>query len=75
MQISPSISTNVFAQYAKEGEATLNNLVESLNINFDTDFQARALLKDFIRYAYYGEKAEFKTRYKGDLYETQIRYI
>jgi len=75
MQISPSIPDTVFTNYVKEGEQFLNHLAESLRIDFDGDLMARALLKNYVRYAYYGALADFKKAYQGDIYDTQIRYL
>lgn len=75
MQLSPSVPNTNLAQFAKEGEAFLNSRVEFLVIDFDVDLNARSLLKNYIRYAYYGSLNEFKNLYQGDIYDMQIRYI
>lgn len=73
--IATSIPDSVLIQYLKEGEAMLNGLVEHLEIDFSVDLTSRALLKDYMRYAHFGARAEFKSVYAGEIYATQIKYL
>lgn len=73
--VSPSVPSTLIEQYVKEGEAKLNNLVKDKPFNFDTDLVTRALLKNYVRYAYFGLLAEFNVLYRGDLYDAQIRNL
>jgi hypothetical protein len=75
MQLAPSVPITTLERHVREGEARLNNLIEGLEINFDTDLSARSTLKNYVRYAYYGAVDEFFKNYKGDIYDTQIRYL
>lgn len=74
LQLSPSIPATTLKTYLKEGEHSLNQLVENLEIDFDQDLTSRALLKNYVRYAFYGELNTFFKEYKGDIYAAQIRY-
>ena len=75
MQLSPSIPSDMVKTFIREGEYTLNETVEFLEIDFDTDLISRVLLKNYVRYAIFGDLTTFFKEYKGDLYATQIRYI
>ena len=75
MQLAPSIPVDTIKQYIREGEATLNSQVNSLEVDFDDDLISRALLKNYVRYAYYGQLDDFFVRYKGDLNASLIRNI
>lgn len=74
MQLSPSIPASTLKNYLKEGEHSLNQLVSDLEIDFNKDLTLRALLKNYVRYAFYGELSTFFKEYKGDIYAAQIRY-
>ena len=73
--LAPSVPLTVIQQYVKEGEAKLNNLVKDKPFDFDVDLATRALLKNYVRYAYFGALDEFTTRYRGDMYDAQIRNL
>lgn len=73
--LSPSVPSTLLEQYVKEGEARLNNLVKDKPFDFDVDLVTRALLKNYVRYAYFGALDEFKKLYLGDLYDAQIRNL
>lgn len=75
MQLAPSVPEPVLKRYAKEGEAFINSSVEGLQIDFNSDLVARILLKNYIRYAYYGMLSDFKEKYVGDIYDTQSQYL
>ena len=75
MQLAPSTSDEVLKQYTKEGEAFLNSRLSGLEIDFNADLVARALLKNYVRYAYYGMVSDFKEKYNGDIYDTISEYI
>ena len=75
MQLSPSIPSDMVKTFIREGEYTLNETVEFLEIDFDTDLISRVLLKNYVRYAIFVYLNTFFKEYKGDLYATQIRYI
>ena len=73
--LAQSVPSTIIEQYVKEGEAKLNNLVKDKPFDFDVDLVTRALLKNYVRYAYFGALDEFNTRYRGDLYDAQIRNL
>jgi len=73
--LATSVPSTLLEQYIKEGEARLNNLVKDKPFDFEVDLVSRALLKNYVRYAYWGALDEFNIRYRGDLYDAQIRNL
>lgn len=69
-----SYPDSILINYIKEGEQDIQNKVSG-PINFETDFSARALLKAFVRYSFYGQRDVFKVRYDNEYLDLQIRYI
>lgn len=64
----------ILITYIKEGAQDIQNKVSGL-IDFENDLTARALLKAYVRYSYYGQRDVFKIRYDNEYLELQIRYI
>ena len=76
LQLPSSYPSDNLTAKIKEGEYFLNSLVEGvLNIDFETQLKARALLKEYARYSFYGALDEFKKRYAGELFDSQIDRI
>jgi len=64
----------------KAGEYFLNHLVLDKNgapieINFETDLSDRSLLKEYVRHSYFGVIDEFKKKYEGEIFDTQIKRL
>lgn len=82
MQFPSSLPDTVLTVYVKEGEYFLNHLVENeydpeanTDLDYIEDLESRSLLKTYVKYAYFGALDEFKTRYQGELYESQIKRL
>lgn len=75
LSLHSSVPNNLLIQYVKEGAAKLDNLVKGKPFDYDLDLESRTLLKNYVRYAYYGSLDEFNVRYRGDLYDAQIRNL
>ena len=69
-----SYPDSILVTYIKEGAQDIQNKVSDL-VDFESDLSARALLKAFVRYSYYGQRDVFKIRYDSEYLELQIRYI
>lgn len=72
--IPSSSYDQVLATYIKEGAQDIQNKVNDL-VDFVDDLSARALLKAFVRYSYYGQRDVFRQRYDSEYLDLQIRYI
>ena len=76
LQLPSSYPSDNLVAKIKEGEYFLNSLVEGVpDINFEIQLKARSLLKDYVRYSFYGAIDEFKKRFAGELFDTQIDRI
>lgn len=72
-QIPPYFSDDALTSYTKTAEHYLNSLVSK--INYDTDFTARMLLKNYVFYAYHKKSDEFKINFNGDIVGWQMTYV
>ena len=72
--IPSSYSDLVLTTFIKEGHFDITSKVNDL-IDFESDHSARALLKTFVRYSYYGQRDLFRQRYDSEYLDLQIRYI
>lgn len=70
--ISPSEEDNVIIGYIKEAEYDINKC--GPEIDYETDLDARSLLKNRVFYARYKRLAEFKQLYAGDYAKLQAEY-
>jgi len=78
LQLPSSFPSENLTQKIKEGEYFLNSLVigaGAVDINFETDLSARSLLKEYVRHAYFGVIDEFKKKYEGEIFDTQINRL
>ena len=73
-QISPLIPKSIFETYIDEGVLDINNISGAL-INYETDLQARVLLKTYVMYANHKRLHEFKEVYAGEYTQLQIKYF
>ena len=71
--ISPFYQEETVKGYIKEAEQSIKNNVSDF-VDFDTDLQARSLLKNYVKYALENLKDEFEIRYAKDYTELQINY-
>lgn len=71
--ISPFFSTITIENYILEAMDDIKKNVSS-NIDFTTDLKARALVKNYVKYAIENLKDEFKVRYASEYLELQINY-
>ena len=69
-----SYPDSILRNYIKEGMQDIENKVSDL-VDFVHDLSARALLKTYVRYSYYGQRDVFKIRYDNEYLDLQIRYI
>lgn len=69
-----SYPDSILTNYIKEGMQDIENKVSDL-VDFVHDLSARALLKTYVRYSYYGQRDVFKIRYDNEYLDLQIRYI
>lgn len=60
--------------FIKSGEYDIRSKVSSF-VDFVNDLNARTLLKNFVRYSYYGQLDEFRTRYMRDYISLQVDYV
>lgn len=72
--ISPFIKDITILQYIKDGIYDIKDDCCSGNVDFDKDFKARSLLKDYVFYANNKRLAEFKKLYEGEYVALQARY-
>lgn len=72
--VPSSYPSSVLEAYIKEGIYDIQAKVGS-TVNFLEDYSARALLKAFVRYSYYGQRDVFKYRYDTEYLELQVRYV
>lgn len=78
LQLPSSFPSDNLLQKIKEGEYYLNSLVigtGAIDIDFETDLNARTLLKEYTRHSYFGVLDEFKKKYEGEIFDTQIKRI
>ena len=73
--ISSQVTDEQLMTFFEQAAFFLNSLVSNLDINFDVDLNARRLAKVHMYYDYYGALDEFRKRYIGEIYETQISYL
>lgn len=74
LAVPSSYPNSVLEAYIKEGIYDIQAKVGS-TVNFLEDYSARALLKAFVRYSYYGQRDVFKHRYDTEYLELQVRYV
>ena len=58
----------------RSAEYDIRSKVSSM-VEFVNDLNARTLLKTHVRYAYYGQLDEFRTRYGRDYISLQVDYV
>jgi len=58
----------------KSAEYDIQSKVSAF-VDFISDLNARTLLKNHVRYAYYGQLDEFRTRYARDYISLQVDYV
>ena len=76
LQLPSSYPSENLTAKIKEGEYYLNSLVLGvLDIDFEIQLKFRSLLKEHVRYSFYGALDEFKKRYAGELFDSQIDRI
>lgn len=80
LQLPSGFASENLTQKIKEGEYFLNSLVvdstgKHVEIDYSSDFNARSLLKEYVRYAYFGVLDEFKQKYEGEIFDTQVKRI
>jgi len=75
LSLHSTVPSTLLIQYVKEGAAKLDNLVKDKPFDYNTDLESRALLKNYVRYAYFGALDEFNVRYLGELYGAQFRNL
>ncbi len=71
--ISPKLPDDSFINYAKEGMYNINEYVGCM-LDYESDLDARALLKNYILYANHKRLAEFKELYTSDYVALQLKY-
>ena len=71
--ISPKIKDQVLLSYIKDGIYNINNS-SGCKIDYDTDLDARRLLKNYVLYANHYRLAEFKELYSSEYVALQIKY-
>lgn len=71
--ISPKIPDDNFINYVKEGMYNINDSVGCM-IDYETDLEAKSLLKNYVLYANHKRIAEFKELYIGDYVALQLKY-
>lgn len=72
-QIPPYFSDEALISYTKMAEHYLKSLV--FEIDFDTDYTARMLLKNYVFYAYHKKPDDFKINFNGDIVGWQMTYV
>ena len=72
-QISPFFNDDTLTNYIKEAEYDVNYSVGE-EIDYESDLEARSLLKNYVLYANHKRLAEFKELYRGEYAELQIKY-
>lgn len=71
--ISPKLPDDSFINYAKEGMYNINESVGCM-LDYESDLDARSLLKNYILYANHKRLAEFKELYTSDYVALQLKY-
>lgn len=69
-QIPPYFSDESLGNYINEGKSRFLSLVN--DANFDTDLVARALLKNYVHYAYFKKSNEFMKDYCDEILSWQF---
>lgn len=72
-QIPPYFPDESLERYVKEGDAFFTNLVKE--IDYDTDLQARSLLKNYVFYAYHKKLDEFVINYNSNIVTWQMSLV
>jgi len=72
-QISPFFDDDTLKNYIREAEYDINHAVGE-EIDYESDLEARSLLKNYVLYANHKRLAEFKELYRGEYAELQIKY-
>lgn len=71
--ISPNEDDDVVMGYLRDAQYDINEVCGE-KINYDVDFKARSLLKNFVLYARYSRLAEFRQLYAGEYAYLQAKY-
>lgn len=67
----PNLQDSVLKNYIKEGMADITSSVADF-IDFERNLNARSLLKNYVKYAYFGMKDEFYIRYHADYFQLGV---
>ncbi len=70
----PGLQDSVLENYIKEGIADIKASVAD-GIDFEKNLNARSLLKNYVRYAYYGIKDEFYARYHAEYFQLGVEHL
>ena len=71
--ISPKQQDSIFINDLKEGMYNINGYVGCM-IDYNTELEAKSLLKNYVLYANYKRLAEFKELYMSDYVSLQLKY-
>ena len=70
--ISPFFKEEVLITATKEAIYSINSRVDG--VDFIKDFEARTLIKNYVKYSLNNLKDEFRIRYEADYIALQIKY-
>lgn len=73
-RLSPLFPDESIANFIREGMQDINNVV-GIEVDYDTDLEARSLLKYYVLYANHMRLAEFREVYAGEYVKLQIKYL
>jgi len=73
-RLSPLFPDESIANFIREGMQDINNVI-GIEVDYDTDLEARSLLKYYVLYANHMRLAEFREVYAGEYVKLQIKYL